>query len=79
METFSLEEDDSGIFITQNDSNFVDNIMDVHEDEFVFPSSQVIDHSSDKGSVGHMHYSDISDGENSTENDKNGEHDANFE
>ena len=61
MELFSLEEDDSGIFITQNGSENVVN-MDYSYEDFEFPSSQMVH--GNEGEVGQMHYSDISEDEN---------------
>ena len=43
MEVCSLEEDDSGIFITQEGGNYCENNMDLSGDEFVFPSSKLQD------------------------------------
>ena len=60
METFSLEEDNSGIFITKNGNDNYENCMDVSVgDDFVFPPSQV----QGGDGVSHMQYSDISDEE----------------
>ena len=74
MELLSLEEDDSGVFITQNGSDFLDNYMESSDEDFVMPSSQ-----RKIGDVMPMQYSDISEDESSVSVNKNYPDQPNFE
>ena len=79
MDTFSIEDDDLGLFLTQTPSSsrneeslteFLDDSMDLVE----MPRGE-----GNNRDVGQMHYSDISDDETRNKENSNQEEDFNFE